>query len=83
MVLGYKQTYGIDYAEIFALVAKMTIIRVMLAVAAMKDWFVHQLDVSNAFLNGDLEETLYMSMQQGYRKYGDRIPMTKSTSKVV
>lgn len=73
MILGYKQKCGIDYVESFVLVAKMTTVRAVLAVAAMKDWFVHQLDVYNAFLNEDLEETVYMTMSQGYRGYGSII----------
>lgn len=52
----YPQTYGFDYQEIFTLVAKMNTIRVLLSLAAMNNWTLHQMDVKNAFLNGELEE---------------------------
>lgn len=51
---GYKQQYGIDYGEIFALVAKMTTVRTLIAVGVVRNWDIYQMNVKNSFLNGDL-----------------------------
>jgi hypothetical protein len=53
---GFTQTYGIDYEETCAPVAKMNSIRILLSIATNLDWPLHQFDVKNAFLHGDLEE---------------------------
>ena len=53
---GYTQTYGIDYMETFAPVAKINIVRILLSLAVNLDWSLHQFDVKNAFLHGHLQE---------------------------
>jgi uncharacterized membrane protein YbaN (DUF454 family) len=52
---GYVQTYGINYEETYSLVAKMTIIRAIIAMVATKGWSLYQMDVKNFFLHGDLQ----------------------------
>jgi Reverse transcriptase (RNA-dependent DNA polymerase) len=63
---GYIQTYGIDYQETFSPVVKLNTVRVLLSLAANLDWPLHQFDVKNAFLYGDLEEEIYMDVPPGY-----------------
>lgn len=62
---GYSQTYGIDYDETFAPVAKMGIVRALVSSAVNFGWPLHQLDVKNAFLYGDLQE-VYMEIPLGF-----------------
>ncbi|KAL2933741.1 Retrovirus-related Pol polyprotein from transposon TNT 1-94, partial [Bienertia sinuspersici] len=73
VVLGCNQKYGLDYEQTFAPVAKLTTVRSLLAVAALEDWTVIQMDVKNAFLHGDLDEHVYMKMPAGYTGWNSRI----------
>jgi hypothetical protein len=57
---GYVQRHGIDYEEVFAPVARMESVRVLLAVAAHRSWSVHHMDVKSVFLNGELVEEVYV-----------------------
>ena len=61
---GFSQFQGIDYNNTFAPVAKMDFIRLVLAIAASKQWEVHHMDVKCDFLNGDITEEIYMNHPQ-------------------
>jgi len=67
---GFTQTYGVDYNETFAPVTKFTSIRCILALAALEDMEIHQMDVKTTFLNGKLEEEIYMEQLQGFVHQG-------------
>ncbi|GJW81119.1 ribonuclease H-like domain, reverse transcriptase, RNA-dependent DNA polymerase [Tanacetum coccineum] len=60
---GYIQEHGIDFEEVFAPVARMETIRLLLAIAANNKWQVHHLDVKSAFLHGDLQEEVTASLE--------------------
>ena len=68
---GYAQQYGVDYTEVFAQVARLDTIRLILALAAQHSWDVFQLDVKSAFLHGELNEEVSVNQPLGYEKKGE------------
>jgi hypothetical protein len=62
---GYAQIEGLYFDEIFVLVARLEAIRIFLAYACHNRFKVYQIDVKSAFLNGDLNEEVYMEQQEG------------------
>ncbi|KAK8710039.1 hypothetical protein V6N13_145383 [Hibiscus sabdariffa] len=67
---GFSQTQGVDFNETFAPVAKLNTVRVLISLAVNLDWPLHQLDVKNAFLNGNVDEEVYMTIPPGLQVVG-------------
>lgn len=67
---GYSQKYGADYDETFSPVVRFSSIRTLLSFAVQNNLHVHQMDVVTAFLNGHLEEEIYMEQTDGYIRPG-------------
>jgi len=66
VVRGFSQEAGVDYDETFSPVVKPATIRTVLSISASRDWPIRQLDVKNAFLHGNLEETVYCEQPKGF-----------------
>ncbi|XP_010430794.1 PREDICTED: uncharacterized protein LOC104715037 [Camelina sativa] len=72
---GYTQQEGIDFSDTFSPVAKLTTVKMIISLAPKMQWSLHQLDISNAFLNGDLDEEIYMKLPPGYEEIlGETVP---------
>ena len=63
---GYLQQAGVDFNETFAPVSRLDTVRVLIALAAHKGWLLYKLDVKSAFLNGDLNEEVYVDQPQSF-----------------
>lgn len=69
---GFTQRYGYDFTETYAPVVRISTVRMMLAVANQENLLVHQMDVTTAFLNGKLDEQIYMRQPHGFEE-GNRV----------
>lgn len=67
---GFLQKPGLDFNEVYAPVARIETVRLIVAIASMRKWTLSQLDVKSAFLNGPLEEEVYTRQPPGYVKKG-------------
>lgn len=65
MVKGYTQQPGTDFTETFSPVVKMVTVRIIFFIATSRNWLIYQIDVNNAFLQGVLNEEVYMPIPQG------------------
>jgi hypothetical protein len=67
---GFSQVEGVDYDETFAPVARHTSIKTVIFIATEMGWKIHQMDVKNAFLNGLIEEEVYIEKPLGFEVHG-------------
>ena len=82
VVKGYiNQIFGVDYSNTFAQIARLDTIRLLLSVIAQNDWRVYQLNVKSTFLNGYLQEEIYVEQPEGFVKEGeeDKVYLLKKT----
>ncbi|CAM8959337.1 unnamed protein product [Rhodiola kirilowii] len=81
VIKGYKQKEGLDYFDTFSPVTRITSIRMIIAIAALRNLEIYQMDVKTAFLNGDLEEEIYMEQPEGCRVPGQERKVYKILDK--
>ena len=70
---GFRQKEGIDYFDTYAPVARIASIRVLLALASIFNLYVHQMDVKTAFLDGDLDEEVYIEQPEGMHGHEKKV----------
>ena len=77
VIQGFRQKPGIDYFDTYAPVARISTIRLLIALAAIHNLVIHQMDVKTAFLNGDLDEEVYMKQPEGFVMPGNEHKVCK------
>ena len=66
VIKGYKQKEGLDYFDTYSPVTRISSIRMLIAIAVIHNLEIHQMDVKTVFLNGDLDEEIYMEQPEGF-----------------
>ncbi|GJU91243.1 zinc finger, CCHC-type containing protein [Tanacetum coccineum] len=77
VIQGFKQKSRIDYFDTYALVAHINTIRLLIAMASIQNLIIHQMDVKTAFLNGELDEEVYINQPQGFIMHGNENKVCK------
>ena len=77
VIKGYRQTEGLDYFDTYSPVTRINSIRMVFAIVALKDLEVHQMDVKTTFLNGDLNEEIYMEQPEGFSAPGQEMKVCR------
>ena len=77
VIKGYKQTKGLDYFDVYSPMTRINSIRMVLAIVVMRNLEVHQMDVKTTFLNGDLDEEIYMEQLEGFLALGQEKKVCK------
>ncbi|CAM8886536.1 unnamed protein product [Rhodiola kirilowii] len=77
VIQGFRQKYGMDYFDTYAPVARISTIRLLISLASIHKLLVHQMDAKTAFVNGDLEEEIYMKQPEGFAMPGQEHKVCK------
>src|SRR5215813_3783108 len=77
VIKGYSQKEGLDYFDTYSPVTRITSIRMLIAIAALFGLEIHQMDVKTAFLNGELDEEIYMEQPEGFNVPGQKNKVCK------
>lgn len=80
---GYSQAFGVDYSHTFALVARLETIRILFAISVELEMVINQLDIKTAYLNGTLEEEVYMEIPQDLPRFLEKIERDEKVEEVV
>ena len=77
VIKGYRQKEGLNYFDTYSPVTRITSIRMLIAIAAIFNFEIHQMDVKTAFLNGELDEEIYMEQPEGFNVPGQENKVCK------
>lgn len=66
---GFTHTFGLDYTNTFSPVVKLITMLAVLTIAASRNWDIHQIDIDNAFLNGELHDEIYLQQPPGFQQH--------------